>query len=195
VVPALLCLGIAAAPVVCLRSAAPAGAGRTVVVAGGDAAAARRDLLALDAASRSSRAHLAAVNLDVTTTSVAPPTTAAPRPRPRPVAAPTRRLAAVRPAPTPTTHPPAPPPPPPPPAHVQTGQATYYSAPDGTCANNAAPMGTILRVTNLANGRSTTCRVTSRGPYGGNRIVDLAKTTFARIANTSTGVIDVRVEW
>ena len=81
------------------------------------------------------------------------------------------------------------------PAHSQTGGATYYAAPDGTCAHRTLPFGTLVRVTNLANGRTVTCRVADRGPYVSGRILDLAKTTFAQLAPTSTGVIQVRIEW
>ena len=52
-----------------------------------------------------------------------------------------------------------------------------------------------MRVTDLANGRTVTCRVADRGPYVSGRILDLAKTTFAQLAPTSTGVIQVRIEW
>ena len=37
--------------------------------------------------------------------------------------------------------------------------------------------------------------VRSRGPYVQGRVVDLARSTFARLAPPSRGVIDVRVEW
>ena len=80
--------------------------------------------------------------------------------------------------------------------NVQEGDASYYdNAPAGTCAHRTAPMGTILKVTNLANGKSTTCKVADRGPYIAGRIVDLSKPTFAEIAPLSAGVIKVRVEW
>jgi rare lipoprotein A len=79
---------------------------------------------------------------------------------------------------------------------VQEGDASYYeNAAAGTCAHRTAPMGTILKVTNLANGKSTTCRVADRGPYIAGRVVDLSKPTFAEIAPISAGVIKVRVEW
>jgi rare lipoprotein A len=80
--------------------------------------------------------------------------------------------------------------------NVQEGNASYYdNAPAGTCAHRTAPMGTILKVTNLANGKSTTCKVADRGPYIAGRVVDLSKPTFAEIAPLSAGVIKVRVEW
>lgn len=124
----------------------------------------------------------------------APKTTVAPAIAPKPVVKPAPAPTTTRPAPT-TTRPPTTTAPPPPPANSQTGEASWYSGPDGECANNTAPMGTIIRVTNLDNGRSTTCRVTSRGPYTAGRVVDMTKTTFARIADPRGGVCRVRVEW
>lgn len=82
-----------------------------------------------------------------------------------------------------------------PPAHTQTGQASWYDAPAGTCAHPSAPMGTIITVTDVDNGRQTKCRVADRGPYSGGRIIDMSKDTFANLADPSTGVIDVRITW
>jgi len=81
------------------------------------------------------------------------------------------------------------------PAHQQTGPASWYQAPAGTCAHPSLPIGTLVTVVNLANGRQTQCRVEDRGPYQGGRIIDLAETTFAQLADPAQGVINVRIEW
>jgi rare lipoprotein A len=82
------------------------------------------------------------------------------------------------------------------PTQSQTGQASWYrAAPYGVCAHRTLPMGTVVRVTNLANGRSTSCRVGDRGPFVRGWIIDLARGTFAELAPPSTGVISVRIEW
>ena len=60
--------------------------------------------------------------------------------------------------------------------------------------DNGAPMGSTIRVTTAA-GASITCRVVSRGPFAVGRIVDVAKATFALLAPTSQGVVNVRVTW
>jgi hypothetical protein len=77
----------------------------------------------------------------------------------------------------------------------QTGPASWYPAPAGTCAHPSLPLGTIVTVTDLANGRTTTCRVADRGPYQGGRIIDLSESTFAQLASPSSGVIEVRISW
>ncbi len=130
------------------------------------------------------------------TTTVAPTTsTTAPSP-PRPPAP--KAVAPPKPAPaTTTTTAPSPPPPPPPPAptNAQEGPASWYDGKAGGCAHRTLPFGTSVRVTNLANGRSTSCVVNDRGPYTGGRIIDLDRGVFSQIASTSTGVINVRIEW
>ena len=149
------------------------------------------------------RVAIAAATTTTTAPAVAPPTTAARRAlasarttaavvttttttRPRPMTTTTTK---PRPAPTTTTtRAPAP-------THSQTGEASWYRGPDGECAHNTAPLGSILRVTNLDNGKSTTCRVAGRGPYGGGRVVDLTQSTFARISSVDAGVFDARVDW
>ena len=77
----------------------------------------------------------------------------------------------------------------------QTGPASWYGAPAGTCAHPSLPLGTVVTVTNLSNGRTTTCRVEDRGPYQGGRIIDLSEATFSQLAPPASGVIEVRISW
>lgn len=76
-----------------------------------------------------------------------------------------------------------------------TGKASFYSHIPGSCAHKSLPMGTLVTVTNLANGKSTTCKVADRGPFVAGRIIDLEKGVFANIASTSTGVINVSISY
>lgn len=65
-----------------------------------------------------------------------------------------------------------------------------------TCASWDYPFNTLLRVTNLKNGKSVVCRVNDRGPAKRlNRIVDLTAAAFKRIANPKTGLIRVSVKY
>ena len=57
-----------------------------------------------------------------------------------------------------------------------------------TVASPSLPFGTRLRVVNPANGKSVVVKVTDRGPWYGNRILDLSYGAFARVANPSRGV-------
>jgi len=79
--------------------------------------------------------------------------------------------------------------------HSQVGQASWYGAPDGTCAHESLPFGTVVQVTNLANGRHATCHVADRGPYQGGRVIDLSEGVFEQLAPLAEGVIGVRLTW
>jgi rare lipoprotein A len=63
-----------------------------------------------------------------------------------------------------------------------------------TAAHQTLPFGTMVRVTNPANGESVVVRINDRGPYYGDRCLDLSASAFASIADPSAGVIDVRYE-
>ena len=110
-------------------------------------------------------------------------TTATTRPKPKPTT--TTTTAKPKPTTTTTTAP----------KHQQTGQASYYQTYNGTCAHLTLPFGTLVTVTNLANGLSVTCRVEDRGPYVGGRIIDLDKETFQQLSPPANGIIDVRITW
>jgi rare lipoprotein A len=76
------------------------------------------------------------------------------------------------------------------------GQATWYAAaPPGRCASPTLPFGTVLTVTNLANGARTICTVDDREQAGYPRVVDLSPSGFAQLASTSQGVVDVSISW
>ena len=77
----------------------------------------------------------------------------------------------------------------------QTGGATWFGAPAGTCAHTTLPFGTVVTVTNLATGASASCRVSDRGPFAAGRIIDLSPDVFRALASLETGVIDVSVSW
>src|SRR5262249_53249469 len=63
-----------------------------------------------------------------------------------------------------------------------------------TAANKTWTFGTIVRVTNLANGKSVDVRINDRGPYVSGRCIDLARGAFLKIASISSGVINAKYE-
>ena len=94
-------------------------------------------------------------------------------------------------------------------AQVQRGKASYYSkratgarTASGqrlhhdslTCAHRNYPFGTILRVTNLSNGKQVDVEVTDRGPYGRGRIIDLSYGAAKELGMLSHGVTTVEVQ-
>jgi rare lipoprotein A len=63
-----------------------------------------------------------------------------------------------------------------------------------TAAHKTLPCWSKVRVTNLANGRSTVVTINDRGPYVAGRIIDLSRASFRAIGNTGAGLMRVRVE-
>ncbi len=63
-----------------------------------------------------------------------------------------------------------------------------------TCAHRTYPFGTLLRVTNPANGKKVIVRVTDRGPYVRGRIIDLSIRAAREIGIIAQGIAPVIVE-
>ncbi|MEY4931006.1 MAG: hypothetical protein RI909_1730 [Bacteroidota bacterium] len=91
----------------------------------------------------------------------------------------------------------------------QTGKASFYadkfeghSTASGekykhnklTAAHKTLPFGTVVRVTNLANGNTVEVVINDRGPYVDGRIIDLSKSAAEKLAFINLGVTDVKVE-
>ncbi len=56
-------------------------------------------------------------------------------------------------------------------------------------------MGTVIKVTNVENGKSVTCKVNDRGGFAKyGRILDMSKGSFSVIGNVNKGVIKVRID-
>ena len=75
-----------------------------------------------------------------------------------------------------------------------SGSVTYYDHPAGRCASPWLPFGTVVQVTNPANGATVTCMVDDREADTA-RSIDLATATFAQIAPLWQGVVDARLIW
>ncbi len=77
-----------------------------------------------------------------------------------------------------------------------SGVASWFNAPDRTCAHRSLPFGTMVKVTRTANGAMTTCKVSDRGPtVETGRLIDLSLDTFEKLAAKEAGLVDVRIEW
>lgn len=63
-----------------------------------------------------------------------------------------------------------------------------------TCANKELPFDTILKVTNLANGKTVEVRVNDRGPFVSGRTVDLSTQAAIDLGMTKTGLAQVKLE-
>ena len=92
---------------------------------------------------------------------------------------------------------------------TQSGQASYYAdkyhnrkTASGeryqhqlsTAAHRELPFGSKVKVTNIKNGKTVVVTVNDRGPFIRGRIIDLSKSAFSHIGNTSTGLIEVKIQ-
>lgn len=58
-----------------------------------------------------------------------------------------------------------------------------------TAAHKTLPFGSVVRVTNKANGKSVTVRINDRGPYIKGRVLDLSRGAFLKIAPQKQGIL------
>jgi rare lipoprotein A len=93
--------------------------------------------------------------------------------------------------------------------YMEEGNASWYGVPFNgrrasngeiydmyklTAAHRTLPFETMVRVTNLNNGKATTVRITDRGPFVENRIIDLSLAAAREVESIGPGVVPVRVE-
>lgn len=75
-----------------------------------------------------------------------------------------------------------------------TANGETYRASDVTAAHKSLPFNTMVRVTNLKNGKSVIVRINNRGPYVKGRILDLSLVAAQKIEMTASGVVPVKAE-
>ena len=63
-----------------------------------------------------------------------------------------------------------------------------------TAAHRTMPLGSIVRVVNLANGKYLHVRITDRGPYVNGRILDLSRAAAVQLGMAREGTTHVQVE-
>lgn len=63
-----------------------------------------------------------------------------------------------------------------------------------TAAHRTLPFDTIVRVTNLKNGKKTEVRINDRGPFVEGRVIDLSFAAAQAIDAVAVGVVPVRLE-
>jgi rare lipoprotein A len=75
----------------------------------------------------------------------------------------------------------------------RTANGETYDMRAMTAAHTTLPMPTIVRVTNLENGRSIVVRVNDRGPFVDDRIIDLSRAGARELGFENQGLARVRV--
>ena len=88
------------------------------------------------------------------------------------------------------------------------GSASYYAAKfhgrrtasgerfdndDMTAAHRTLPFGSLVRVTNPANGRSVVVRVNDRGPFTRGRLIDVSRAAAEELGMVARGHADVEL--
>lgn len=77
---------------------------------------------------------------------------------------------------------------------VKMANGKRYNPADFTAAHRTLPLGTLIRVTRLTNGRSVVVRITNRGPFIRGRIIDLSTAAARKLDMIRSGVARVRIE-
>ena len=77
----------------------------------------------------------------------------------------------------------------------QTANGEVFDMASLTAAHPTLPMPCYARVTNLSNGKSLIVRVNDRGPYHGNRLIDVSNKAAELLEFKGNGVARVRVEY
>jgi rare lipoprotein A len=76
----------------------------------------------------------------------------------------------------------------------KASDGTLYDQNGMTAAHRTLPLGTIIRVTNLSNQQQVLVRITDRGPFVENRILDLSAGAAKAIDMYRAGTARVRIE-
>lgn len=76
----------------------------------------------------------------------------------------------------------------------RTANGEKYDMNTLTAAHRTLPLPSIVKVTNLENGRSLVLRVNDRGPYARERIIDISKRGAQLLGYQTKGITKVRVE-
>src|SRR5688572_32691235 len=78
----------------------------------------------------------------------------------------------------------------------ETASGEVFDQREMVAAHRTLPLGSVIRVTNLENGRRVTLRVIDRGPYGRNlrkgTIVDVSRGAARRLRMVEDGIVKVR---
>lgn len=75
----------------------------------------------------------------------------------------------------------------------RTANGETYNQEELTAAHKSLPFNTLVRVENIDNGKSVIVRINDRGPYKGNRIIDLSHKAAVQIDMVGSGTADVRI--
>ncbi|WP_302467592.1 septal ring lytic transglycosylase RlpA family protein [Pontibacter vulgaris] len=76
----------------------------------------------------------------------------------------------------------------------KTSSGERYNKNEMTAAHNGLPFGTKVKVTNLTNNKSVIVRINDRGPFKGERIIDVSEAAARQLSFRGAGLSRVKVE-
>ncbi|HKV27770.1 MAG TPA: septal ring lytic transglycosylase RlpA family protein, partial [Candidatus Acidoferrales bacterium] len=76
----------------------------------------------------------------------------------------------------------------------RTSNGEIYNMFQYTAAHRTLPFGAVVHVTNLNNGKQVEVRINDRGPFVGNRIIDLSYSAAVAIGMIGTGTAPVHLD-
>ncbi len=76
----------------------------------------------------------------------------------------------------------------------QAANGEIYNMNELTAAHRTLPFGAIVKVTSLTSSASVTVRITDRGPFVGDRIIDLSRQAAREIDMIGPGLMKVRLQ-
>ncbi|CAN5223904.1 septal ring lytic transglycosylase RlpA family protein [soil metagenome] len=74
-----------------------------------------------------------------------------------------------------------------------TANGETYNMNDFTAAHRTLPFNTVVKVENMDNGKSVVVRINDRGPYVGNRVIDLSRRAAREIDMENAGTANVQI--
>lgn len=77
----------------------------------------------------------------------------------------------------------------------KTANGERFDQEELTAAHRTLPLPSIVRVTNLNNGKSALVRINDRGPFARDRIIDLSKASATSLGIIGKGTAKVRVQF
>ena len=76
----------------------------------------------------------------------------------------------------------------------RTANGEIFSNSKMTAAHRSLSFGSMVRVTNLRNGKQVTVRINDRGPWIGGRVIDLSRAAASQIDMIGSGTARVSLE-
>ena len=75
-----------------------------------------------------------------------------------------------------------------------TANGEIFDMRELTAAHRSLPFDTVVRVTNLASGKTVKVRINDRGPYAHGRVIDLSAAAARQLGIAEKGTAEVRIE-